>query len=355
MHYSDVGPIRTRGFTVLELLVAVAIVGLLIALLLPAVQAAREAARRAQCINNLAQIGIGLHTYVQAYLSLPPGRFPTYDPRLSGSNPPCTSPGVDKSFLVMILPYVEQEPLYNSINQSLSIFGYENRTCFAVSVGSYACPSDSQAGLPRSMDISQLLSLGLAEPGESLNAVNTSYVGCFGSLPVTAFPRPSTQCKVDPRVAAQANGCFNDISPITFASVSDGLSSTLFVTERSTTLLGSLPQNVFKKYGWYFAGNLGDTLFTSLYAPNFVALANALLDPSAASSQHPAGVNALMGDGSARFIKQTISSWQIDPVTDQPVGAILTSGGWWENLPPSGVWQALTTRNGGELISADSY
>ena len=352
---SDEGRVVRDAFTLIELLVVVSIVGLLVALLLPAVQAAREAARRAQCANNLKQIGLGLHAYHDAYNALPPGRYPTYDPRLRGANPPCTAPGVDKSFLVMILPEVEQAPLYNAINQDLSIFGYENRTCFAVAVSTYACPSDWLSGFPRPMDTYQLCSGGLAQPGERLEAVNTSYAGCFGSLPVIAFPRPDTQCKVDLRTAAQANGCLTDISPISFASIGDGTGSTLLVVERATAVLQSLPRSISQTYGWYFSGNLGDTLTTAMYPPNLVVKASAIPDPSASSSLHPGGLNALLCDGSVRFIKESISSWPLDPATDQPLGAARDGGGWWVNLPPPGVWQKLATRSGGEIVGADAY
>lgn len=125
---------RRRGFTLIELLVVIAIIGVLIALLLPAVQAAREAARRSQCSNNLKQISLGLHNYHDSTGSLPWGHGPF------GWN--------DWGALVLMLPYVEQAPLYNSINFNTTIGGAapanaQNLTIQRVSVNMYQCPSDA--------------------------------------------------------------------------------------------------------------------------------------------------------------------------------------------------------------------
>lgn len=352
---------RRPAFSLIEVLVAISIISLLLALLLPAVQSAREAARRIQCTNNLKQIGIALHAYHDAFGSLPTGRTKTYDPRFAGPNPPCTSEMIDKSFLIMVLPQLEQAALYNSINQSVTIFGYENRTIFPTFVGVYACPSDPDSGSARQGDTTRMIALGLATPGERLSMSFTSYSGCFGCFLVTALPTPENRCSVPPPLAAQANGSLCDLSPIRWASVTDGLSETIVAAEKATTKfrkLDPVDPLLFARYGWYFSGNMGDTLLTAFYPPNMdlrVAAIAGAAQTFGASSMHPGGFNAVFGDGSVRFVKDSIDTWPFDRLTGSPVGATQSSQGWWYDLPPRGIWQKLATRSDGEVIDAASF
>jgi prepilin-type processing-associated H-X9-DG protein len=99
-------------------------------------------------------------------------------------------------------------------------------------------------------------------------------------------------------------------------------------------------------------------MFTTLYPPNMinkVALGAGSAHAYAASSLHPGGINAMMGDGSVRFIRDKIQTWAFDSLTGRPAGASLTAGGWWINLPSEGVWQALGTRNGNEVIGDEGF
>jgi prepilin-type N-terminal cleavage/methylation domain-containing protein/prepilin-type processing-associated H-X9-DG protein len=348
-------PLKRPGFTLIETLVVISIVGLLVALLLPAVQAAREAARCVHCANNLKQIGLSIYQYEQINSCIPPGRIMTFDPRFAGPNPPCTSPIVDKSFLIMSLPFLEQPALYNAINQSLTIFGRENRTVHTFAIAVFACPSDPDSGKPRSCDNSVMIPFGLASPGELLNMVYTSYSGMAGSSAVNAIPRPSSHCVVPNQLSSQDDGVFHDVSPIRLSAITDGLGNTIFVVEKATTefqQLDVVDPAIYRSTGWFIAGNFGDTLASAFYPPNMiskVALGAGKSHTMAGSSLHPGGINVLLGDGSVRFIKDSIQSWPFDPLTGIPLGARRNPGGWWESLPSRGVWQKLCTRSSMDL------
>ncbi len=342
------------GFTLIEVLVVIGIIAVLTALIMPAVQLAREAARRAQCVNNLKQIGTAIHNYSDSHGCLPMGRVPIYDPRFAGPNPPCTARLVDKSVLVSILPQIEQAALYNAVNQSLSIFALENTTTHSQVVESYLCPSEPGGGKVL-LNPGALAPMAPDPPGGRWVMSRSSYSACFGSFPVLAMPAFSPNCMVPATLTAQSNGCFNDLNPIRLAALSDGLSSTLFGAEKSPSTFGDPNGGLAADKGWYVSGNLADTLFATFYPPNAykrVGLAGIGARTQSASSPHRGGVNALMGDGSVRFVGEDIDSWPVDPVIGQPVGATQNTGGWWENLPSPGVWQALGTRAGGETIGS---
>ncbi len=360
----QIAPARQRydaGFTVIELLVVVAVVGILVGLLVPAIQAAREAGRRSQCIANLHQIGLAIHSYNDVFQSLPPGRLLTHDPRVAGSNPPCTSAMVDRSTWVALLPFLDQRSLYDSVNHSLGILSAENTTLHSVAVSALTCPSDGGSGRSFELDPGSLLPILGDTTAVRHRMVATSYSASYGSHYVDALPRPSNGCVAPPAVVAQADGTFNDRSPITLAMVRDGLSNTLFASEKATALyrvVDVIDPALSRRHGWYVTGNWGDTLFTTFYPinmPSRVTPAAGFEHFLATSSQHPGGVNALFGDGSARFVKESINSWAFDPWNGRPRGAIKQGGGWWSGLPRPGLWQALATRDGGEIVGSPDY
>jgi len=190
----------------------------------------------------------------------------------------------------------------------------------------------------------------------------TSYSGCFGSLDTLALPQERYNCMVSGAMITQNNGCFNDRSPVTFASIADGLSNTIVVAEKALGTLRVLDAGYpgtteFDRYGWVTLGNIGATLFTGMYPPNGYKTGSTAKDIGlGASSYHPGGVNVLFGDGSARLVKETIQSWPLSPDRGGPAGSSYSGTlGSWQNVPGAGVWQALCTRSGGEMTTPDEY
>ena len=351
-------PGTRSGFTLIELLVVVMVIGILAALILPAVQSAREAARRAQCTNNLRQIGLAVHGYHGLHGALPPGRVYASDPRLMMKNPPCPNMVLDRSYLVSILPQMEQSALYDAINHDLSIAMPENRTARASSLSSYVCPSDPLASgtSPGNPLGYQAEVRGRVEP-----LARTSYPGNHGSTIVAVYPDPQFGCQGNPLLRPYADGTITDVGPIRYASITDGLSNTMLVIERAITTLrrfdrlrpddGLLAQN-----GWWFFGHLGHTTVSTLYPPNYHRTIDGARADSwsgkfqavadSGSSFHPGGLNVLMADGSARFVKDTIKTLPFR--RDRLIGEIAKE-------PMNGdLWRALSTRDGGELVDVDA-
>ena len=345
------------GFTLIELLVVLFVVGLLAALTLPAVLGAREGARRTWCAANLKMIALATRQYETAFNSFPPGRLKTYDPRYAGTNPPCTAQYVDKGPLIHLLSFVEQSALYNTINQNTSIFAAENTTVHSIAVAGYACPSDDLSGQAQSLSetaLARFRALGGSPPSLM---VFSSYGGSMGSFESLALPMTQSHCQVNSIAISQNNGCFHDVAPINSASVGDGLSHTFLWLERSSAATdrsggdGAARSNQF---GWYVSGNWGDTLLTTFYPPNarrVVAPAALSAQVDGASSSHPGGTNVAMADGSVRFVRDSIDSWSWNPFTGRPAGIVAEPAGWWSAVPPSGLWQQLSTRAGGEVAT----
>ena len=352
------GPHR-RGFTPIELLCVIGLIGLLIALLLPAVRSAREAARRASCGANLREIGLATLQYADVSGAFPPGRISMYDPRFAGADPPCTSTRIDKGPLVSILPFFEQGALHAEVNQSASIFGPENTTVHTRRVALFACPSDPSAWSLRVLKPGGLAPMMPDPPGGTWRMVPTSCAASAGSFDVLGLPAFYPACAVPGPVRAQCDGVFPDGQTVRFADFLDGPSQTLLFAEKAVTTFdrpgppGPSPPD---QHGWWVSGNLDDSLFTAFYGPKAYRSLSAHGDAArvrSASSLHPGGLIALMADGSVRFVKDTVQSWPADLASGRPAAASLDPGGWWAGLPRPGIRQALATRAGSEVIGAD--
>ncbi|HWE40288.1 MAG TPA: DUF1559 domain-containing protein [Isosphaeraceae bacterium] len=345
-----------RGFTLIELLVVIAIIGVLIALLLPAVQQAREAARRIQCTNNLKQMALAAHNYVSANNVLPQGGTMQYD---YSSGFYWTS----GSLHVPLLQFMEQLPLYNAVNFNVNMYNPHNVTISGIGLPYLFCPSDGGVEQSDQQPSSEVLG-GWAAPTWTM--FHTSYAGCAGTWWYIFAP---------PSVNVYHNGLFYFQSSVRYSGITDGLSNTIAFGERAHTMLNASDQLYWH---WWTSGNYGDTVFNTLYPMNpfkKLQLTDGGGNPSndgeggldayvaSASSFHPAGCNFAMMDGSVRFLKETITSWPYNPGTGMPnnVSLITDPGGsGWQiyyiaPMTQVGVYQALSTRNKGEVISADAW
>jgi len=379
MHMSSKAP--RSGFTLIELLVVIAIIAVLIALLLPAVQSAREAARRAQCTNNLKQLGLAVHNYHSTYNCLPAEDM--WMGASMGSGAGGGSWGWNASWPVCLLPNIEQAPLYNAYNQGWTPDFPQNSTVAYNVLATLLCPSDSQKQRPNNPWAPMNYHGNQGGPG-----IIRQWSGTFetpftcstsNQIPINGWP-----------VGTCWWGADSNLAYFGIEGVTDGTSNTALFSEK---LLGaaaadpnptagsskgrrgifvdppglnpgyalgdpnlalqnvracqSVPGTTQSNTGWLhgFSWALGYpwhgvvNRYSHYNTPNKLTclmsnettgsgLWGGAAGLNTASSNHPGGVNVCFTDGSVRFVKDSVSTQS-----------------WW----------AIGTRNGEEVLSADAY
>ncbi len=294
---------RKNGFTLVELLVVIAIIGILIGMLLPAVQQVREAARRGHCMNNMRQIGIAIMNYESSNETYPPG-WSTANP-----NDAHSAPGWGWS--AHILPFVEAGNAYRGIDFDLPIENAINRPMVEAKLPVFVCTSDPAGALvnldehiehDHDHDEDHFQARDDDHDHEEFWVGRSNYSGVFGSDEIEANP-------------FRGNGAFFANSKLPLALFRDGLSNTMIVGER---------RNDFGSISWVGVVPDVDEPFARIvgsadHAPNHI---DGHFEDF--RSFHPGGINVILGDGSAHFISSNINEE---------------------------VFQSLATRDGDEVVS----
>lgn len=296
---------QRRGFTLIELLVVISIIAILIALLLPAVQQAREAARRTQCKNNLKQIGLALHNYHDVARAFPPGWIAVDDTGSPSAHEGTSGVG----WAAMILPYLEQGNIYSQFNASLPLTDPANAAFLRNQIPGYKCPSDPQPEF-----------FFIAEEGSGVTIAGlpiANYIGSFGTEELDGCENAPGDLPVMADGTCKGDGVFYHNSRVRLADITDGTTNTFLVGERKTVA----------KLNWFstWPGMIaeGEEAFQRVcgsadHPPNSPATH---FDDF--SSHHVGGSQFCLGDGSVRFISENIDR---------------------------GVYQSLATIQGGEVV-----
>ncbi len=336
-------PRATRGFTLVELLVVIAIMGVLVALLLPAIQAARESARRSQCTNNLHQIGIGMMTFENSKKHFPPGEWKPAGLPISGG----------LAWSAWFLPYIEEQNLFELINLKIDLRKEPNWAADLsgptnTPIPVYLCPSMARHQTVRTEDgrLGDFNGDGVFQTGtgEGLGAID--YIGIEGPASSAIHPTTGVRYGDNRGVLLNRNSgppCLGTAyeckaKTIAIRNITDGLSQTIIVAECSGRGVedsnGDLPGGM--NYGnldgaWASSSNVGKIKFDPALPPHISSI-NPPPEVNWAEeemfSDHPGGVNILMCDGSVHFL------------TDDT---------------PARVYFALCSRDGNEIVDDANF
>ena len=299
---------QKRGFTLIELLVVIAIIAVLIALLLPAVQQAREAARRSQCKNNMKQLGLALHNYESSTTVFPPSSTGQANIGVWSYSASANQQNYHlHSFASLILPYLDQANLYNLVNYNVSALDPLNRTAAAAVLPIMRCPSYS--GVSYSNDA---FYTGLPAPNTTFAIRNYMAMGAK-----TAFSISGAIGSPEGIMFARSKNGFRDIT--------DGSSNTILLAEtreeqasvwidgscaaataRSFTPPATIGSTTAINFKPYFSS--GPSVIAQLYGP---------------SSQHVGGAHHLMADGAVRFISENLDVLTYDALSSRSGGEVV--------------------------------
>jgi prepilin-type N-terminal cleavage/methylation domain-containing protein/prepilin-type processing-associated H-X9-DG protein len=337
-----------QGFTLIELLVVIAIIAVLIALLLPAVQQAREAARRTQCKNNLKQQGLALMNYESTHKVFPPARID-----LGPNQPLPTTPFYQSSWTLMILPYIDQGPLYQAYNFNLTWSNPANLEVTTTQIPAFLCPSASPQRLVPAAGTMDAVGnpyptgkpYGFCDYG-SMNAVRPAYFLSNG-LPVPPMTVATNTANPAKKGKYEWDGGLKKFAATPIAAITDGMSNTMMCVED-----GGRPQiyalakatQLTTADGWGWAdiqqgysldGTTADALTTgkadctipsgpcslspSTVAPYGVNMTN----DSEMYAFHVGGAHVLMCDGSVRFISSNIAASTLAALATRATGDIV--------------------------------
>ena len=341
-----------RGFTLIELLVVIAIIAVLIALLLPAVQSAREAARRSQCVNNLKQLGLAVQNYHDVNGCIPPsGVYPT------SFADPLGRAALNFSMKARLLPYLEQTPIYNAINFSYSAYMYNdgqdaNLTAAASQIATFLCPSDMAVGnaggysagtnYPNSAGLNRYYNgwecdgpawyLGTDANLKRVQSIASVTDGTSNTAIFSEFIKGSGRGVTN----KTKNGRGLVYSGAASVSAFDGQPNPNFLHYQDCRNNGTIMSWDYKGERWIEHSGGRGGVYHHINPPNQKSCVFegtglntvTIVDENiAASSNHSGGVNVAMLDGSVKFVKDSV------------------------NIQ---TWYAIATTQGGEVVSSDA-